>query len=214
MKIYSKNIRNIIFDLGGVIVNIDYQLTTKAFSELGLADFDVLFSQAKQNKLFDLYEKGLISSVDFRDEIRKYSGNNFDDFVIDNAWNAMLLNVPEERMELLKKAQSNYTTFLLSNTNDIHIETFNGYLERTFGINDLSGYFYKIYLSYKVNMRKPDAEIFELVLSENNLQPHETLFIDDSVQHIESAKKLGIQTYLLDVKTENIVEVFNRFSLV
>lgn len=212
MKINSNNLKNIIFDLGGVIVNIDYQLTTQAFFNLGLADFDTLFSQAKQNDLFDIYEKGLISSSDFRNEIRKYIGDNFDDTIIDNAWNAMLLDVPEQRLELLKKTKAKYNTFLLSNTNDIHIETFNAYLKEKHAINDLSNHFNKLYLSYKVGMRKPDAEIFKLVLSENNLKPEETLFIDDSSQHIESAKKLGLQTYLLDVKQETIVELFDKLD--
>ena len=208
MKINIESFKNIIFDLGGVIINIDYSLTTQAFAKLGLSNFDSLFSQAKQNPLFDLYEKGLVPSSDFRNEVRKYLDKPLDDTIIDEAWNAMLLDVPAERLQLLKKAKLKHRTFLLSNTNDIHIETFNGYLQKTFGIADLSGYFDKLYLSYKVGMRKPDKEIFELVISQNNLNPHETLFIDDSVQHVEAAKKLGIQAYLLDVKKESIIDLF------
>jgi len=210
MKLNASNFKNIIFDLGGVIVNINYSLTTQAFSRLGLSDFDALFSQAKQSQLFDLYEKGLISSPDFRKEIKKYLGNHLDDTVIDHAWNAMLLDVPVQRLKLLEKTKLTHRTFLLSNTNDIHIETFNKYLQNTFAIADLTGHFNKLYLSYKVGMRKPDKEIFELVLSENNLQPHETLFIDDSIQHVESAQKLGIQAYLLDVKKESILDLFGK----
>jgi putative hydrolase of the HAD superfamily len=208
MKINIHNFKNIIFDLGGVIVNIDYSLTTTAFSKLGLQDFDTLFSQAKQSQLFDLYEKGLISSPDFRMEMKKYLGNHPDDAAIDYAWNAMLLDVPAQRLQLLEKTKSTHRTFLLSNTNDIHIETFNSYLQNTFGIAHLSGHFEKLYLSYKVGMRKPDKEIFEMLLSENNLQAQETLFIDDSVQHVESAKKLGIHAYLLDVRKESIIDLF------
>jgi glucose-1-phosphatase len=209
MKINSGDFKNIIFDLGGVIINIDYSLTSQAFAKLGLPNFDSLFSQAKQNPLFDLYEKGLVPSSEFRNELKKYVGPSTDDATIDKAWNAMLLDVPAERLQLLKNAKATHRTFLLSNTNDIHIETFNGYLQKTFGIPDLSGHFDKLYLSYKVGMRKPDKEIFDLVLSENNLQPHETLFIDDSVQHVEAAKKLGIQAYLLDVKKESIIGLFD-----
>jgi len=208
MKINTEGFKNIIFDLGGVIINIDYSLTTQAFDRLGLPNFDSLFSQAKQNQLFDLYEKGLVPSSDFRNEVRKYLGKPLEDVIIDDAWNAMLLDVPAERLQLLKKAKLNYKTFLLSNTNDIHIETFNSYLQKNFGIADLSGHFDKLYLSYKVGMRKPDKEIFELVLTENDLKPHETLFIDDSVQHVEAAKKLNIQAYLLDVKKESIIDLF------
>lgn len=200
--------KNIIFDLGGVLLNIDYSLATKAFSDLGLTDFDKLFSKAHQTKLFDLYEKGQISSEAFRDHVKSCFNTPIDDSTIDKAWNAMLLDFPPERFHLLLQLKTKHRIFLLSNTNEIHIQYINNYLQETFGIPDLSGYFEKVYLSYEVGMRKPDAEIFELVLSENNLDPNETLFIDDSIQHIEGAKKLGIHTYWLDVKTDSVMHLF------
>jgi glucose-1-phosphatase len=208
MAIAANKYKNIIFDLGGVVLNIDYMLAVKAFNELGLLGFESFFSQAQQKQLFDLYEKGQISSADFRNELKKYCKTGVDDTTIDAAWNAMLLDLPKERLELLQRYKNTHRTFLLSNTNAIHIDTFNIYLQKNFNIPDLAGHFEKLYLSYKVGMRKPDAEIFEFVLSENNLNPSETLFIDDSIQHIESANKLGIQTYWLDVKKESIVEIF------
>lgn len=200
--------KNIIFDLGGVLLNIDYSLVTKAFSALGLSNFDELYSKAHQTKLFDLYEKGQISSEAFRNHVKTCFSTLIDDSTIDKAWNAMLLDLPPERLHLLQQLKTGHRIFLLSNTNDIHIQYINNYLKETFGINDLSGYFEKVYLSYEVGMRKPDAEIFELVLSENNLDPNETLFIDDSIQHIEGAKKLGIHTYWLDVKKESVMDLF------
>ncbi len=208
MPLNPSNYKNIIFDLGGVIINIDYDLTTKAFEALNLNNFDDLFSQARQTQLFDRYEKGMISSAEFKAELNKYGDDSLDAETIERCWNAMLLDLPGERLDLLKKIKTTHRTFLLSNTNEIHIDSINNYLQKTFGIADLSGYFEKMYLSYKVRMRKPDAEIFELLLKENNLLPEETLFIDDSIQHIEAAKKLGIQTYWLDVKKESIVELF------
>jgi putative hydrolase of the HAD superfamily len=208
MTIIANKYKNIIFDLGGVLLNIDHSLTIKAFFDLGLKNFAELFSSAQQKQLFDLYEKGDISSRNFRDQIKTYCNNTIDDTSIDAAWNAMLLDLPPERLHLLQKVKTTHRTFLLSNTNEIHIETFNGYLQKNFGIADLSMYFEKVYLSYKSGMRKPDAEIFELVLSENNLDPGATLFIDDSIQHIEGAKKLGIQTYWLDLKKETVVDLF------
>lgn len=207
MIIHTNNYKNIIFDLGGVILNIDYFLTEKAFSKLGISDFKSLFSQAQQTQLFDNYEKGFISSNDFRTELKKYLPKNISNQEIDNAWNAILLDLPIERIELLEKFKTTHRTFLLSNTNDIHIETFNQYLQKDFAIPDLSNLFEKMYLSYKIGMRKPDSEIFELVLKENNLKPNETLFIDDSIQHVEAAKKLGINAYWLDVKKESILDV-------
>lgn len=210
MKTNSKKIKNIIFDLGGVIINIDYNLTAKAFQEMGIENFEQLFSQARQSQLFDLYEKGKISSAEFREAIKKIIGNNYTDELIDKAWNALLLDIPPQRLQLLENVKLKYNTYLLSNTNDIHIETFNVYLKQTFEIPSLEAYFHKLYLSYKVGMRKPDAEIFQLVLSENNLNPAETLFIDDSIQHIESAKKIGIQAHWLDVTKQSVIDLFRE----
>ncbi len=210
MHIELNKYKNIIFDLGGVILNIDYELTARSFASLNLKNFDSLFSQAKQTQLFDRYEKGRISSDEFRIELRTYCGNEISDDELDRCWNALLLDLPGERLELLKKLRSTHRCFLLSNTNEIHMMAIHAYLHDTFGISDLSAYFEKVYLSFEINMRKPDAEIFEFVLKENNLDPAETIFIDDSAQHVESAIKLGITGYLLDVKTESIVDVFEN----
>ncbi|MCW3103310.1 MAG: HAD-superfamily hydrolase, subfamily variant 3 [Bacteroidetes bacterium] len=208
MPLDLNNYKNIIFDFGGVIINIDYNLTTAAFQELGLSNFDKLFSQARQNQLFDLYEKGQITSHEFRTELRSAFNMKPSAELVTNAWNAMLLDLPHERLDLLEKLKSTHRTFLLSNTNELHIEAIFSALEKNMGIPDLSVYFEKMYFSYKVKMRKPDAEIFRLVLKENGLQAKETLFIDDSPQHIEAAKRLGIQTYLLDVTKESILDIF------
>ncbi|MDQ3046875.1 MAG: HAD family phosphatase [Bacteroidota bacterium] len=209
MQIPLNKYKNIIFDLGGVIFNIDYHLSTQAFASLDLKNFDSLFSQAKQTQLFDRYEKGLISSVEFRNELRTFYGNDLPDEKIDHCWNALLLDLPKERLDLLKKLKTSHRTFLLSNTNEIHMMAIYAYLHDIYGISDLSAYFEKVYLSYEINMRKPDQEIFQHVLNENGLLAEETLFIDDSAQHVESAKKLGIHAILLDVKEEGIVEMMS-----
>ena len=208
MAVATNKYKNIIFDLGGVLLNIDYMLAVKAFNNLGLNDFDKLPFESKQTKLLDLYEKGQITTVDFRNEIKTHCNKSIDDITIDKAWNTMLLDLPPERLDLLMRFHQSHRTFLLSNTNEIHITSFNAYLQNNFKIADLSEHFEKLYLSYKIGMSKPDAGIFELVLSENKLKPEETLFIDDSIQHIEGAKKLGIQTYWLDLKKESIMDLF------
>lgn len=210
MPIIANPYKNIIFDLGGVLININYSLTSDAFEALGLGKFDELFSQASQTKLFDLYEKGLISSDEFRTRVKTFFSQPLDDHTIDTAWNAMLLDFSKERLDFLQKIKTTHRTFLLSNTNDIHIQQINRDLQKVHGIPNLNGHFEKVYLSYEVNMRKPDAEIFELVLKENNLNPAETLFIDDSAQHIEAAKKLGIHTYWLDTKKETVLDLFKK----
>jgi glucose-1-phosphatase len=120
------------------------------------------------------------------------------DTQIDAAWDAMLLDIPGEKLALLNTLKKRYRTFLLSNTNEIHIANFSAYLYRTYGAPDFSPYFEKWYYSARIGMRKPDAEIFEFVLRENNLAAEETLFVDDSEQHIRTAMKLGIQAVLMD----------------
>jgi FMN phosphatase YigB (HAD superfamily) len=207
MEIDLNRYKNIIFDLGGVILNIDYNLSVEAFKKLGLPNFQEHFSQASQNHLFDLYEKGIISSDEFRMELKKHFNDSITVKDIDFAWNALLLDLPAQRLVVLENLKETHRTFLLSNTNDIHIQEFNRYLTKTAGVDDLSSYFEKLYLSYKIGMRKPDKEIFEFVLDQNDLNPAETLFIDDSKQHIESASNVGINTYWL-TKGETILDLF------
>jgi putative hydrolase of the HAD superfamily len=204
VDISEKQIKNIIFDLGGVIINIDYNLLVQSFSKIGMPHFEEYFSQKNQREFFDEYEKGTISSVDFRAKLKEHCPPDTDDSAIDKAWNSMIMDIPKERLDLLMKVKKRYRTFLLSNTNEIHMKFIYGYLKDTFQQNNFSNYFEKVYLSYEMGMRKPDPEIFERVLAENNLNPKETLFIDDSIQHIKSAEKLRLQAYLLDVKKESI----------
>lgn len=208
MDIHKNKIKNIIFDLGGVIINIDYSLLIQAFSKIGLPHFEAYFSQKEQKKLFDLYEKGLISSQNFREELKKQCIQGISDEDIDFAWNSMLLDLPKERLDFLMSVKEKCRTFLLSNTNEIHMLFIFKYLKKTYGISNFNEHFEKVYLSYEVKMRKPDAEIFELVINQNKLVKEETLFIDDSAQHIESATNIGIQTLLLDVKKNSILDLF------
>lgn len=209
IMIISKNkFKNIIFDLGAVILNIDHSLTVNEFEELGIKNAGKLLAEAKQKQLINLFDKGLISAADFRNELRKYSHFHLDDYKIDEAWNAMLLDLPPARLQLLENLKTNSRTFLLSNTNEIHINAFHNYLLKEYGIADLSAYFEKTYLSFQLGMRKPDADIFRLILEENKLNPSETLFIDDTKEHIEGAEKLGIKTYWLDVSKESIADLF------
>jgi putative hydrolase of the HAD superfamily len=205
------NIKNIIFDLGGVIINIDYKLTLDAFKKIGFADFDSVFSQAQQLGVFDLLDKGLVSHEDFRSYIRNISGKPLTNNQIDGAWNAMLLDFPIKRLKLLESIKQQYRTFLLSNTNQIHCDVYTKDLQNTYGVKDLSHFFEKVYLSHEIHLRKPDSEAFMLILNENNLKPEETLFIDDTEQHIEGAKKVGIITHYLRLKDGETIE--NLFEI-
>lgn len=189
-----QGIKHIIFDLGGVILNIDYQRPIEEFKKLGIKNVDTLYSKKSQTKLFDLLETGKIDENEFVAQIQNLAGIPLSHADIINAWNSILLDYPLRRLQILQQLQLHFNLFLLSNTNEIHEKAFNALLYETCGFPSLGVFFDKVYLSHRVGLRKPDPAIFQLVLNENNLNPSETLFIDDSHQHIESAKALGIQT--------------------
>lgn len=209
----QKNIKNIIFDLGGVLLNINYLLTEKAFVELGIKNFNMVYSKAKQSSLFDRFETGKISAHLFRNELRKYLPKKVSDKEIDSAWNAMLLDFPSERAKLLKELKTNYRIFLLSNTNEIHINAFEQILISSFGSAIFEQLFEKYYYSNRIGLRKPDAACFEYVLQQNQLNPAETLFIDDSEQHVAGAILCGLNTIHLK-ETETINEVLKSRKLI
>jgi putative hydrolase of the HAD superfamily len=203
-------IKNIIFDLGGVILNIDYQKTAQAFRDLGLEEFDELYSQAQQSNLFDRLDKGTITPDEFRQHIRTLSKDRLSYKEIDSAWNAMLLDLPSIRLHLLSNLkQKGFKIFLLSNTNIIHEESYMDYIEGIYGKDKFYNLFNKVYLSHHLGMRKPDPATFEFVLNENGLKANETLFIDDSIQHIEGAKTAGLRTYFLRAP-ETIEQLFEK----
>ncbi len=186
-------IQNIIFDLGGVIVNIDPQLTAKAFAELSGTDPVDIMELHKSTNFFTAYEMGKITDAQFRNEIRLFFKKDIPDKKIDQAWGALLLDIPEGKVKMLTQARDQYSTYLLSNTNHIHrlkfCRTFHDQTGRK-----LDEYFNKVYYSYEMGKRKPDEDIFMQVMDENNLVPGKTLLIDDSLPNIETAKSLGLKT--------------------
>lgn len=202
------NLSAIIFDLGGVILNLDYNLTINAFKELGGAKFDELYTQANQSRIIDKYETGQISTRDFLDYMQSFLPGNTKDEAITNAWNAMLLNLPAERIDFLYQIKQKLPIFLFSNTNELHFQNFTGYIEKTFGNKGLlEDIFNQTYYSHIEGLRKPDALAFEKVIKDHKLDPATTLFIDDSIQHIEGARKVGLLTkHLID---EDIIDIFD-----
>lgn len=207
MKLEQSQIKNIIFDLGGVIININYSLSVDAFKTIGIANFDTLFSQYKQSNLFDLLETGKLSESDFYTFLKKDLPNNVTNKEICNAWNALLLDFPEERLDLLKKLSKKYRLFLLSNTNEIHYNAFNKILEKAHGFKNLASFFEQTYYSHEIGLRKPNKETFQFVLNNSKLNAEETLFLDDTSIHLESAKTLGIHTELV-TNTNTILKIF------
>ncbi|WP_374165352.1 HAD family hydrolase [Arcticibacter sp. MXS-1] len=193
-----KHIKNIIFDYGNVIFLIDFLKTQHTFTELGIENVDRFFAHAGHDPLFDEFEQGNISSAEFRDGIRRITGRpELSDKDIDGAWTSLLIGVPPVNHELLLKAKERYRTFLLSNINEIHLDYITDYLKKEYQIESNDMFFEKVYYSHLVRMRKPNREIFDLVLNENKLNPAETLFIDDSPQHLKTAQELGLHTHLM-----------------
>ncbi len=194
----SQNIKNIIFDFGGVIIDIDYKRSIDAFVKLGCSDFGKIYSQASQTEIFDKIDKGLISNDEFRNELKKYFPPETTVQMIDDAWNAILIGIPEHRIHLLEQIRKNYQIFLMSNTNAIHYIEYTKELKEKFGYDDLSCLFEKVYLSFELGMRKPDQNFFKLILEENHLSPRETAFIDDLDLNLIPAQNLGMKTIWLN----------------
>jgi len=208
-----QNIHNIIFDYGNVIFQIDFLRSKLAFQALGIQDADSFFSHKQQHSLFDALDMGKISEAEFYEGIREVSGlKGLSDAQIRDAWNALLIGVPKENHDILMEMKSKYRTFLLSNNNEIHYRFVMDYLDKNFGLADNSGFFEKDYYSHLMGMRKPNRDIFEFVIEEHDLKPEETLFIDDSPQHILTAKELGIQTVLL-TQPDTLQALIKRLNL-
>lgn len=190
-------IRNIIFDYGGVLMDIDYGLTISAFEKLGAGNFKTQFTQFQQSSLFDQFDKGIIREKEFREGIRELTGLKATDEEIDAAWNAMIVGIKEETIQFLSELYAeNYNCFLLSNTNFIHIKHITKNLLMNHGRFNLDAFFNKVYYSCVIQMRKPEPAIFQKVIQDNDLKPGETIFIDDSPQHIKAADALGFKTVL------------------
>lgn len=200
-------VKNIILDFGGVIIDVDYHRAADSFRRLGAVGFEKLYSQKEQTAIFDAFEKGILSDEQFRNEVRKYLPAPVSDEQVDNAWNSMVDSIPRPRMDYLLKLKKKYRLFLLSNTNRIHARDFYLKLEKQYGKDCLLQVFEKIYLSFQIGMRKPDAEIFNKVMRDNQLSYSETVFIDDSIQHVEGARLAGLTALHLDLN-KTVLEKF------
>lgn len=186
-----KKIKNIIFDLGGVILNIDIRKTELALEQLGVGNFSNHTSQQAATTFFKEYETGKIDDDSFIRSIRSLTTDTSTEAQIVEAWNALILDFPPERIEILKNLKQKYRLFLLSNTNSIHYRQFQQQLFDQTG-DYLESYFEKTYYSHTINLRKPDLASFQYVINENNLDPAETVFVDDTEINITCARELGL----------------------
>lgn len=202
-------IKHIIFDLGGVILNINFQKAAESFKELGLDDFAGLYSKATQTKLFDRLEKGLINPNEFHAEMRELSGINMSDEQIDKAWNSLILDFPPARLQLLNDLRENYRLILLSNTNIIHADFYNQDLRDNHNIDGLESMFDSVYYSHSIGLRKPDTEAFEYVLKKEGIKAEDSLFVDDALPNILTANQLGINSIFLNLDNgHDVLDLF------
>jgi FMN phosphatase YigB (HAD superfamily) len=194
-------VKNIIFDLGGVLINLNYQLTRKAFEDLGVEDFDAFYTQHAANPLFENLEVGAIEPEAFYEALREATGLTLSNDQLETAWNAMLLDFPIERLLWLDQIKNKYNIYLFSNTNAIHYKAFTSIYAQTaplIGLNtDFNHFFKTAYYSHTLGQRKPELAAFEAVIQDAKLDPAQTLFIDDTISNIEGAQKAGLRTIFL-----------------
>lgn len=190
----DKNIKNIVFDLGGVLIDLDFDRALKAFRKAGFENIEEQLQSFNREGVFMQYELGNISSEEFRSAIRKQAHVSLTDREIDDMWNLILLNIPHEKLKLMLELRGKYMVYLLSNTNQIHWDyTCNhAFTYHGFRVKD---YFEETFLSFEMHLAKPDKAIFERMLQEANLLPEETFFIDDSEANCKAAEELGIHTH-------------------
>ncbi|MDY4790554.1 MAG: HAD family phosphatase [Bacteroidales bacterium] len=190
-------IKNLLLDLGGVVLNVDYHKMVDIFKEYGVINFDKHFTQAKQVEIIDKFEEGKCTIEEFRNGIRDLVEVDLTDKQIDKAWFSMILDLPKERIELIGLLKLKYNVYLFSNTNELHIELLKKRYEEEFGFDIFQMLFTKAYFSNEIKMRKPHPESFQWLINDAGIKAEETLFIEDSPQHIEGAKKVGLNTYWL-----------------
>jgi putative hydrolase of the HAD superfamily len=190
-------VKNIIFDLGGVIYDIRYENIADTFRSYGLLNFEKLYAQAGQVKEIDLFEEGKITPEQFRNFIRSLASIYLTNKQIDAALNAILIDLPKERVTLLEKLRKKYRLFLFSNTNAINQIEFERFVTERFGVNIFETHFEKSYYSHTLGKKKPKPEAFQQICEEQILNPQETLFIDDTERHILGAQKIGLITHWL-----------------
>lgn len=202
----DKNIKNIVFDLGGVLINLDFERALEAFQKAGFDDLESQLQSFNREGIFDQFELGEISEDEFRSAIREQAKVSLTDQEIDDMWNLILVDIPREKLELILDLRGKYMVYLLSNTNKTHWDYTcqNAFNYHGFRAND---YFEKTFLSFEMHLAKPDKAIFEKMLEDANLLPEETLFIDDSEANCKVASELGIHTHHYHIG-DDLKEIF------
>jgi|JI10StandDraft_1071094.scaffolds.fasta_scaffold85316_2 putative hydrolase of the HAD superfamily len=192
------NIKAIVFDIGNVLIDIDYPKTISNFQALATIDFNTIVSYHKQIDIFNQFEKGKVTVDEFVSTLKQYLRNDVTNEQIIAAWNTMLVYYPEQKINLLRSLKAKgFQLYALSNINELHIAEMNSKVHAHFGIDAFSSLFDKAYYSNEVGFRKPEKELYEILLQETAIRPQEMLFIDDKLENLVPAEKLGIQTFHL-----------------
>lgn len=195
-----QRIKNILFDLGGVILDIDVPATLKQFYELGFPADLLQYPINMVTDIFYKYETGRIDTVTFRNEIRKKTGVEMTDEAFDRAWCAMIVRIPEERTALMKVLTKRYDLYMLSNTSELHVPVFEKMYHKASGIT-MQEAFKKLYYSFEIGCHKPDLEAWEYVIRDAGIVPGETLFLDDNIHNIKASQELGFQAIHIHERT-------------
>jgi FMN phosphatase YigB (HAD superfamily) len=192
-----KNIKNIIFDLGGIFIDIDFSKTDRRFAELGIPNFKDFFTQHTASPLFEDLETGKVTPEEFYEAFRKETNTELSDEQIKGAWNALLGTFPAERLQWLEEIKQRYNIYLFSNTNLIHYYAFQDIYRQCTGKSNFDDYFVRAWYSHDLGLRKPYPESFTRLMEIENLKAEETLFVDDTAKNVEGAKQAGLEAILL-----------------
>lgn len=191
----SAKIKNIIFDLGGVVLDIDENIVYKKLGKMSISTSELAHSKEFMD-IMSKFDTGIYTAPTFRKKTKTILGQEkMTDQKFDSIWNSMLLDIPRERIAALEQIRKHYKIFLMSNSNEIHYDLYVRDLQLRFGYNEFDELFNKSYFSFAEHLEKPDPRFFELILDHEHLLPEETLFIDDTAENIKIAKSLGINTY-------------------
>jgi glucose-1-phosphatase len=206
--IKSSEIKNIIFDLGGVLLNINPLLSLLELEKISGIDKEELKNRFISEKVFDNYDIGVYTDAKFRSEMCRIINRKVDDSEMDRVWNVLLLDFPQARVEMLQQINKNYRVFLLSNTNSIHFQSYTHEFFDKYGIL-FADLFEKMFLSYEIGIHKPDAGIYEHLIRETNIKPAESVFFDDLSANIQAAEQLGINSIQI-TQGKDVSEYFNK----
>ena len=193
----SSKIKNIIFDLGGVILDIDEKVVFNELEKLGI-NISQLSHSEELKQILSKFDTGIYTAPTFRKKLKElFHLDKMTDQKFDELWNAMLFDIPQERMDAIEQVKKHYKIFLMSNTNEIHYDLYVRDLQLRFGYKEFDDLFDKTYMSFAEHLEKPDPRFFELIIDHEQLKPEDTLFIDDTPKNTEAARKLGIHTYTI-----------------